>query len=86
MPETNHIFFSHKELLELLLKKADVHDGKWMLAANFGFAAGNYGPTQDQISPAAIVTILKLGIVRATDDVPESAVLDAALVNPADQN
>ena len=83
MPEVNQIFFAHKEVLEHLIKKADVHEGKWMLAVNFGFAAGNFGPGPDQLSPGAIVTVLSVGIQRAGVDTPEPATLDAAVVNPS---
>jgi hypothetical protein len=82
MPEVNQIFFNHKELLETLLKKADIHEGKWMLAANFGFSAGNFGPAPDQLSPGVVVAIIALGIQRAGADVPEAATLDAAVINP----
>jgi hypothetical protein len=83
MAEMTQIFFSHKEVLELLIKKAAVHEGKWVLAANMGFTAGNFGPGPDQIAPGAIVTVLQLGITRAAPDTPEPMTLDAAVVNPA---
>jgi hypothetical protein len=82
MPEVNNIYFSHKELLELLIKKADLHQGKWMLAANFGFSAANFGPSPEQLSPGAIVALLGVGITRAGPEIPEPAWLDAAVVNP----
>jgi len=83
MPEVNQIFFSNKELLELLIKKADVHEGKWVLTVNFGFSAANFGPSPDQMSPGAAVAILQTGIQRAPPETPEATVMDAALVNPA---
>jgi hypothetical protein len=83
MPEVNQLFFTHKEVLEVLIKKADVHEGKWMLSANFGFTAGNFGPGPDQLSPGAIVAIVGVGITRAAADTPEQATLDAGVVNPA---
>jgi hypothetical protein len=83
MPEVNQIFFSHKEVLELLIKKAGVHEGKWVLAANFGFTAGYFGPSPDQLSPGAVVAVTQLGITRAPPDSPEQAILDAAIVNPS---
>ena len=82
MPEVNQIFFTHKELLELLIKKADVHEGKWVLSANFGFSVGNFGPTPDQIAPGGIVVLLQTGIQRAVPETPESMTLDAAIINP----
>jgi hypothetical protein len=82
MPEVNQIFFTHKELLDLLIKKADIHEGKWMLAANFGFAAANLGQPE-QVVPGAAVALLAMGIQRAAPDSPPSMVADAAEVNPA---
>ena len=81
--EVNQIFFNNKELLEILIKKADVHDGKWMLAANFGFSAANFGPAPDQIAPGAVAVIMQMGIQRALPDTPEVQTLDAAKINPA---
>jgi hypothetical protein len=74
MPEVNQILFNHKELLEILIKKAGVHEGKWTIIANFGFSAGNFGPSPDQMTPGAVVALLQVGIASAT--------LDAGIVNP----
>lgn len=82
MPEVNQLFFSHREVLELLIKKAELHEGKWMLTTNFGFSAGNFGPTVEHLSPGAIVVVLQIGLQRAAADTPEISVLDAAVVNP----
>lgn len=82
MPEINQYTFSHRELLELLIKKADVHEGKWAIMMSFGFSAGNFGPAPDQMSPGAIVVVTNVGIQRATSDAPEEIVLDAAVINP----
>ena len=82
MPEVNQYAFGHKELVELLIKKAGVHEGRWVLMAGFGFSAGNFGPSADQMSPGAIVAITQLGIQRAQADTPEGMGVDAAVVNP----
>jgi hypothetical protein len=82
MPEVNQLFFTHKEVLELLIKKGKIHQGRWMLAANFGFTAGNFGPGPAQLSPGAIVAILGVGLQRAAADTLEEMTLDAAVVNP----
>src|ERR1700694_2481346 len=82
VPEINQLFFSHREILEMLIKKADIHEGKWMFSANFGFSAGNFGPTPDQLSPGGVVVILGIGLQRAAGDAPEAALVDAALINP----
>ena len=70
MPEINQLFFAHKEVLQLLIQKAGLHEGKWMLAANFGFTAGNFGPVTEQLAPGAIVSILAIGLQRATAETP----------------
>ncbi|MGB0086538.1 MAG: hypothetical protein WBP94_14340 [Rhodomicrobiaceae bacterium] len=82
MPDINQIQFTHKELLEMLLKQAHVHEGKWVLMARFGIAPGNYGPSPDQIVPGALFTVTHMGILRATDDTPEGMWMDASIVNP----
>ena len=83
MPETNQYTFTHKELLELMIKQADLHEGRWVLQANFGFSAANVGPTEDQTVPSAIAALNHLGIQRATEGSPSGLTLDAAEVNPA---
>lgn len=83
MPEANQYMFSNKELLELLVRQAGVHEGRWTLLANFGFGAANFGPTPDQMFPGAVVVINQLGIQRATSDTPEPISVDAAVINPA---
>jgi hypothetical protein len=82
MPAINQIFFTHKELLEILIKQAGVHEGKWIVSAGFGFTAGNFGPGPGQMVPGAIVAITQVGIQRAAPDTPEEMTLDAAVVNP----
>jgi hypothetical protein len=82
MPEVNQYLFNHKELLELMIKKADVHEGKWIVMANLGFSPGNFGPSPDQMSPGAAVVVLQMGIQRAIAETPPQMILDAAVVNP----
>lgn len=82
MPEINQLFFQHKEVVELLIKKADLHEGKWVLSANFGFSAGNFGASPEQLAPGAIVAVLGIGLTRAAPETPEQIQVDAAVVNP----
>jgi hypothetical protein len=83
MAEVNQYTFTNKELLDLLIKQANVHEGRWILMANFGFSAGNFGPSADQMVPGAVVLVSQIGIQRAQPDTPEAMVLDAAVINPA---
>jgi hypothetical protein len=82
MPEANQYLFNHKELLEVLIKQAGVHEGKWVIMASFGFSPGNFGPSPDQMAPGAVVAVLQIGIQRATSETPDAMSLDAAVVNP----
>ena len=83
MPEANQYMFTHRELLELLVKKAGLHEGKWMLMINFGFNAGNVGPSPEQASPGVMVVVANVGLTKATSDAPSGLVVDAAEINPA---
>jgi hypothetical protein len=83
MAEEKHMF-THKELVEMAIRKADVHDGKWMLIVNFEFAAINTGPSQDHILPTAIAAVQSIGIKRAVENASPSMVVDAAKVNPSE--
>lgn len=82
MPDVETYRFSHKELVETLIKASGVHDGKWMLQINFGFSAGNMGPDEESVSPASIALVNNIGITRAKEDSPKSLVVDASEVNP----
>ena len=82
MPEANQYLFSNKELLELLVKKADVHEGRWMLMTNFNITAGNFGPAVDQTAPGVAVVIGQIGIQKAPENAPEGTWVDASVVNP----
>ena len=84
MAEVNQIVFSHRELIELLIKKAGVHEGKWGLILNMNVATGLVG-TPEQAAPGVIVSIPNIGIQRTPPDAPEVAgnvSVDAAQVNP----
>ena len=82
MPEINQYTFSHAELVEAMIKKADVREGKWVIAITFGFGAGNFGANEEEAHPGAIVGVQKIGIQRAQADTPLSMQVDAAVVNP----
>jgi hypothetical protein len=83
MPEANQYVFSNKELLELLIKQAGVREGRWMLMANFGFTAANFGQADDSIAPGGAMVIQQMGIQKAPQGTPLGASVDAAVINPA---
>lgn len=83
MPEINSYTFKHKEVLESLIKRAGLHEGRWQLTMTFGLAAANMGPTPEDVVPGAAVAVTGLGLQRAQADSPEALTLDAGVVNPA---
>jgi antitoxin HicB len=85
MPEANQFTWTHKELATLLIKAAGIHEGRWFLMMDFGMSAGNFGPSDDQVSPGAITAVTRVGIQREPleQKAPSSLVVDAAEVNPA---
>lgn len=76
----SEFYYDIKELIELFLKDAEIHDGLWMLQAQFAMAGGNFGPSEDQVLPGALVGIQKMGIKRVVEKGP--LVFDAAELNP----
>ena len=82
MPEASQYTFTHKELVELMIKKADLHEGKWMMQVHFGFGALNGGPSADEMVPTGMVGVAKIGITQASPESPASLVVDASEVNP----
>lgn len=81
MPEISQIAFSNKELLEILVRQAQIQEGRWVLSVNFGFNAMNVGPSPDQLTPGAIVQVLGISLQRAAADVPEAITIDASTVD-----
>jgi len=80
MPEPTQITFTYSELVELMLKKQGIHEGIWGLFVNFGLAATNIGPSDTNLSPAAIVGVIGMGLQRLEKE--SNLTLDAAKVNP----
>lgn len=82
MPEINEYRFSHRELLETLVKRAGIREGRWQLSVNFDLKAGNIGIGSIEPNPAAIVSITSIGLARATAEVPPNLVWDATTTIP----
>jgi hypothetical protein len=81
MAETGQYIFDFKEVVEALLKKQGIHEGLWQLFVKFNLGAANVGPTETEVAPTAIVTVIQLGLLKA--DKETSISVDAARVNPA---
>jgi len=81
MAETSQVIFSHKEVVEALIKQQGIHEGIWGLWLKFGIQGANIGLGSSGLVPAAIVPVLEIGIQKF-DEVNNLSV-DAAEVNPA---
>ncbi len=82
MPDAPQIYpFTHQELAEILIKHKNIHEGLWGLYVEFGIGAANIGQGPNDILPAAIVPIVKLGLQRFPE--PNNLTVDAAKNNPA---
>jgi hypothetical protein len=80
MAESTQFMFSYKEVVTALLKQQGIHEGIWSLATSFGIGAINAGPNTEQLSPAAIVPLLAVGIQKGTE--LNNLSVDASVVNP----
>lgn len=82
MAEATQFQYKHRDLLVLMLRDQGVHEGHWILMAQFGFGAMNAGLTEGgtDVSPSAIVAVQALGCQRVQEPTPFS--VDAAVVNP----
>jgi hypothetical protein len=78
----------HKELVEVLIKHLNIHEGRWVLTLSVGFAPGLFGPSEDQVNPGAAVVINHVLIQRETEGqpAPSHLVVDAKVVNPAPEH
>jgi hypothetical protein len=81
MAEATRYTFTHKEVVESLIKRQGLHEGLWMLYVEFGLGAINTGPAEDQIVPAAVVPIVKMGLQKGEKE--NALTVDAAKMNPA---
>jgi hypothetical protein len=84
MVERQKRTFSHKELVEILVKHSEIHEGHWGLLVEFGLGAANV-PTADSkgvlsVKPTAMVPVNVIGIQEFGEPTPIT--IDAATVNP----
>lgn len=80
MPETSQIAFSHKEVVEALIKSQGIHEGIWRIVIKFGLGAANTGPSESELHPTAMIPVLEIGIQRAEKET--NIAVDASKVNP----
>lgn len=83
MTTENQYYFQHKNLITVMIKSLNIHEGWWMLSLQFGLIATNVseGESGSETIPAAITSVNTIGIQRTTD--ANNAAVNAAEVNPA---
>ncbi len=85
MATPTQFMLTNKQLITLLIKDADIHEGRWILSVSFGFGPGNFGPTPETTNPGVVVAVNQIGIQRESTDgppLPDGMAVDAAEVNP----
>ena len=80
MAEVAHYTVTFKELVELIVKKLDLHEGIWELRSGWALGPANMGPTPDQVFPGVAVAMTQIGIHRVAKET--SLAVDAAKINP----
>ena len=87
MAEVAQYVLSHKELLEILIKENDIHEGHWSLTIGFQIGVGPQGPSPDQVFPGVSIAVNQIGIQRIPEGQqtsgPGNIVVDAKVTNPA---
>jgi len=81
MAETSQVIFSHKEVVEALIKHHGIHKGIWTLLVQFGIQGVNVGLGGPNPLPAAVVPVVALGLQKTSQI--NSMSVDAAEVNPS---
>jgi hypothetical protein len=80
MAESTQIVFSHKEVVEALLKQQGIHDGIWGIYIKFGLQGVNVGASPADLMPAAVIPVLQIGLQKFDEE--NNLAVDAAKVNP----
>jgi hypothetical protein len=74
--------FDHRELATILIKHANIHEGLWGIAIEFGLFAANINTPTDlkTLTPAAMALVQRVGLQPF--ETANNLTVDAALVNP----
>lgn len=69
-----------KEVVTLILKKKEIHEGLYAAQVQFQISIGNFGMNNENVYPTAMVGISHFGISQVEEATPFT--VDAAVVNP----
>lgn len=86
MVDINQYTVKPREIVEMIIKAAGIHEGEWWLGLGYGFAPGNFGPNDAEIAPGVAVVVQNFLIQRVLPSTvpkpPAILTVDAAKVNP----
>jgi len=68
------------ELLDLLIRHFNLHEGNFVLSVDFQVAVGAIGPTPENILPGMMIGVAGVGVVAV--DSPGPNTLNASECNP----
>lgn len=64
MPEADRFLYDLRELAEILVKQQNIREGDWGVYIEFGLGAANVQTGPEQVTPAAINFVKKIGIQK----------------------
>ena len=82
MVDVTQFTFSWADVAEALVKKQNLHEGRWMITTEFTISVGNMGVAPPTALPGLVAVANGLQLTAAKDDAPANLVVDAALANP----
>jgi hypothetical protein len=68
MADVTQFSFTHKEVIEALLRQQKITEGCWSLSINFGFGAITGGPSPEEVHPTAVVAVTGIGLAKVEPD------------------
>lgn len=80
MADATQYVFSHKELVTIMVKELGLTEGIWGLHVKFGLGAVNTGPNENELTPAAVIPVISVGLQQF--DKVTSISVDARQANP----
>jgi hypothetical protein len=82
MAEVSQYTFSWSEVTEALIKKQNIHEGKWMAVIEFAVTGGVVGQEPPDARPGLVAMANSIQLVRAQPTSAAHLVIDASQVNP----
>ncbi len=80
MSTPTQIGFTHKEVVEALLRHEGITEGIWGMIIKFGIKGANVGASDSDVMPSAIVPVLEIGLEKR--DAENNLSVDAAKLSP----